>query len=121
MVATEGTILIRKARTEYKKIGTQMSTGHGLRVIVRLLPKTGGTDPVCRKFPDQSLLELMLLALDFIFDEDEDAFLNAMYVVIAKAEDEKKKKLPALRSWLEEIISADIDAIEAAQVAASSH
>ncbi len=98
-----------------------MSTGKGLRKIVRLLPQTGGTDPVCREFADQDLLELMLLALDFIFDENEDEFLNNMYTVMGQAEDEKKKKLPALRSWLEEIISADIDAIEDAQVAASSH
>ena len=98
-----------------------MSTGLGLRKIVRLLPKTGGTDPVCRRFKDQTLLELMLLALEFIFDEDEDAFLNAMYEVMGKAEDAKKKMHPALRNWLEEILSPHADEIEASVLAASSH
>ncbi len=93
----------------------------GIASVVRLLPKTGGADPVCRNFKDQTLVDLILLALDFVYDEDEEAFLNDLYKVMGEAEDAKKNKLPAICAWLESILTPHADEIEAAEEAASSH
>lgn len=94
----------------------------GIARLVRLLPQTGGADIICRSFRDQSLVDLILLALDFVYDEDgEDELLNDLYEVMGKAEDKKKKKLPAIRAWLESILTPHADEIEAAEKAASSH
>jgi len=86
--------------------------------VIRSLHQNGGTDEVVFSFEteakDTTLADLMLLALDFHYDGDEDEFLEDMSTVMNAADE---KKLVAVSAWLEQLLEPLADEIEAAQVA----